>query len=175
MDYVFLHCSCISLNKDNGRRWWLIQSKDCSWRWTSASLIKWIFQINNHQMHVNRSIFFVAPMFHAIFQFHTKLSTWLFDLHTNWYADHSQKISFLSSGDKPILTLKISAKNFCRFHYFADFDTIILLLGQISFELIAYCWVLCILNLYLNFKDFGHCHLLLIISLLFKWILCKFV
>ena len=46
----------------------------------------------------------------------------------------NSKISFMSSGDKPILTLKISVTNFCRFRYFADFDIRILLLGQNSFE-----------------------------------------
>ena len=44
------------------------------------------------------------------------------------------KISFVSSVDQPILTLKISVTNFCRFRYFADFDIEILLLGQDSFE-----------------------------------------
>ena len=32
------------------------------------------------------------------------------------------KISFMNSGDQPILTLKISVMNLCRFRYFADFD-----------------------------------------------------
>ena len=40
----------------------------------------------------------------------------------------------MSSGDKPILTLKISVTNFSRFQYFADFDIRIVLLGQNSFE-----------------------------------------
>ena len=44
------------------------------------------------------------------------------------------KISFMSSGDQPILTLKISVTNFCRFQYFADSDAKILLLGQNSLE-----------------------------------------
>ena len=39
------------------------------------------------------------------------------------------KISFMSSGDQPILTLKISITNFFRFRYFSDFDIKILLLG----------------------------------------------
>ena len=39
------------------------------------------------------------------------------------------EISFMNSGDHPILTLKISVINFCRFRYFADFDIKILLLG----------------------------------------------
>ena len=39
------------------------------------------------------------------------------------------KISFMSSGDQPVLTLKISVTNFCRFRYFEDFDINILLLG----------------------------------------------
>ena len=40
----------------------------------------------------------------------------------------------MSSGDKPILTLKISVTNFCRFWYFADFDVKIALLSQNSFR-----------------------------------------
>ena len=44
------------------------------------------------------------------------------------------KISFTSSGDQPILTLKISVTNFSRCRYFTDFDIKILLLGQNSFE-----------------------------------------
>ena len=44
------------------------------------------------------------------------------------------KISVMSSGDKPILTLKISFSNFFRFQYFADFGIKIVLLGQNSFE-----------------------------------------
>ena len=43
----------------------------------------------------------------------------------------NSKISFASSG-KPILILKISVTNFCRFHYFADFYIKIVLLGQYS-------------------------------------------
>ena len=39
------------------------------------------------------------------------------------------KISFISSGDQAILTLKISVTNVCRFEYFVDFDIKILLLG----------------------------------------------
>ena len=39
------------------------------------------------------------------------------------------KISFMNSGDQPILTLKISVMNLCRFRYFADFDIKHLLLG----------------------------------------------
>ena len=35
----------------------------------------------------------------------------------------------MRSGDKPILTLKISVKDFGRFQYFADFDIEIVLLG----------------------------------------------
>ena len=38
----------------------------------------------------------------------------------------------MSSGDKRILTLKISVANFCRSQYFADFDFKIVLLGQNS-------------------------------------------
>ena len=40
----------------------------------------------------------------------------------------------MSSGDKPVLTLKISVTNFTRFRYFADFDIKIVLLSQNSFE-----------------------------------------
>ena len=43
------------------------------------------------------------------------------------------KISLISSGDKPILSLKISIINFCRFRYFADFDIEIVLLGKNKF------------------------------------------
>ena len=35
----------------------------------------------------------------------------------------------MSSGDKPILALKISVTIFFRFRYFADFDIKIVLLG----------------------------------------------
>ena len=49
------------------------------------------------------------------------------------------KVSFMNPGDKPILTLKISVTNFCRFRYFADFDFKIVLLDQNSFEPIALC------------------------------------
>ena len=34
----------------------------------------------------------------------------------------NSKISFMSSGDKPVLTLKASFINVFRFQYFADFD-----------------------------------------------------
>ena len=51
----------------------------------------------------------------------------------------NSKIWFMSSGDKPILALKISVTNFSRFQYFADFDIRIVLLGQNSFEWIAFC------------------------------------
>ena len=47
----------------------------------------------------------------------------------------------MSSGDKPILTLKILVSNFCIFRYFADFDFKIVVLGQNNFESIASCWV----------------------------------
>ena len=40
----------------------------------------------------------------------------------------------MDSGDKPILTLKISVTNFFKFQYFADFDIKIVLLDQNSFE-----------------------------------------
>ena len=46
----------------------------------------------------------------------------------------NSKISLVSSGDKLILTLKISVTNFCRLLYFADFDIKFVLLGQNSFE-----------------------------------------
>ena len=51
------------------------------------------------------------------------------------------KVSFMSSGDKPILTLQISVTNFCRFWHFADFDFKIVLLGQNSFQPFSFCWV----------------------------------
>ena len=44
------------------------------------------------------------------------------------------KIPFTSPGDKPILTLKITFTNFCRFRYFTDFDIKIVLSGQKGFE-----------------------------------------
>ena len=34
----------------------------------------------------------------------------------------NSKISFMSSSEKPILSLKISVTNFSRFSYFEDFD-----------------------------------------------------
>ena len=46
----------------------------------------------------------------------------------------NSKISFMNSGDKPILNLKISVTNFYRFRYFADFDIRIVFLGQNKFE-----------------------------------------
>ena len=67
----------------------------------------------------------------------------------------NSKISFMSSGDKPILitnyiyNYKISITNFSRFQYFTDFDIRIILFGQNSLLL---NWVLCILNLYWTFK-----------------------
>ena len=50
------------------------------------------------------------------------------------FFDKFENIIHMSSGDKPILTLKISFINFGRFRYFADFDIRIVLLGQNSFE-----------------------------------------
>ena len=50
----------------------------------------------------------------------------------------SSNITFMGSGDKPILILKMLVKNFCRFQYFADFDFKIVLLGLNSFESIAF-------------------------------------
>ena len=41
----------------------------------------------------------------------------------------NSNILFMSSGEKQILTLKISVKNFDIFPYFADFDFEIVLLG----------------------------------------------
>ena len=81
----------------------------------------------------------------------------------------NSKISFMSSGDKSILTLKILVTNFCRFWYF---DIKIVLLGQNSFKWIAFClsWVLCILNLYWSFKIFRQCHF----SWLFQFYLMEF-
>ena len=52
------------------------------------------------------------------------------------------KISVMSSGNKPILTLKISVANFSRFRYFADFD-IRIVPGQNSFARIAFCYIEC--------------------------------
>ena len=45
----------------------------------------------------------------------------------------NSEIPLMSSGDKPILTLKISITIFLRFQYFADFDIKITLLDQNSF------------------------------------------
>ena len=50
---------------------------------------------------------------------------WLFDKFVIKY----KKKQFMSSGDKPILALKISVTIFFRFRYFADFDIKIVLLG----------------------------------------------
>ena len=41
----------------------------------------------------------------------------------------NSKIYLMSSGDKPVLTLKISITNFFRFQYFADFNIKIALLS----------------------------------------------
>ena len=46
----------------------------------------------------------------------------------------NSKISSMGSVNKPILTLKISVKNSCRYQYFGDFDIKIVLLVQNSFE-----------------------------------------
>ena len=43
----------------------------------------------------------------------------------------------MSSREKPIVTFKISVKNFCRFQYFENFDIKFLLLGQHNFQRIA--------------------------------------
>ena len=43
----------------------------------------------------------------------------------------NSKVSFMSSGDNPILTWKISVKNFCRFRHFVDFDFKIALLAKL--------------------------------------------
>ena len=50
----------------------------------------------------------------------------------------NSKVSFMSSGDKPILTSKISLINFCRFRYLEDFDFKIVHFGQNSSEPIAF-------------------------------------
>ena len=42
----------------------------------------------------------------------------------------NSKISLVSSGNELILIMKISATNFCRFRYFADFDIQIVLFGH---------------------------------------------
>ena len=49
------------------------------------------------------------------------------------------KISFISSDNKSILTLKLLVTKFFKFWYFPDFDIKIELLGQNSFEWIAFC------------------------------------
>ena len=54
-----------------------------------------------------------------------------------WIAINSKK-QFMSSGDKPILNLKISVTNFGRFRYFVDFDIKIVLLARNSFQWIAF-------------------------------------
>ena len=44
----------------------------------------------------------------------------------------------MSSGNKPVLTLKILVTNFCRFQYFTDFNFKIVLIGQNNFESVAF-------------------------------------
>ena len=68
---------------------------------------------------------------------------WFFDkfIRGGYGFSINLKITFMSSGDKPILTLKISVSNFCIFRYFADFDFKIVVLGQNNFGSIASCWV----------------------------------
>ena len=51
------------------------------------------------------------------------------------------KISLVSSSNKLILIMKISATNFWRFRYFADFDIKIVFWGHNSVEWISFCWV----------------------------------
>ena len=112
--------------------------------------------------------------FYAVF-WHLDSLAWIMNLFTGsiWILINL-KISFMSSSDHPILTMKISVTNFCKFRYFADFDTKNFLLDQNSFEWIAFCWVLCILNLLWNFQICYHYHLpLIIILILFNWVLCK--
>ena len=50
-------------------------------------------------------------------------------IHRKYEFSINLEISFMSSGDHPILTLGILVANFCRFRYFADFDIKFLLLG----------------------------------------------
>ena len=65
--------------------------------------------------------------------------TWI----ANSFAEHgsskNSKTSFMSSGDKPILTLKISVTNFCKFQYTADLDIKVVVLVQNSFDWIGFC------------------------------------
>ena len=44
-----------------------------------------------------------------------------------WFFDKILKVSYINSGDNPVLTLKISVTNFSRFRYFEDFDIKIVL------------------------------------------------
>ena len=48
-------------------------------------------------------------------------------IHSEYGFSRNLKIPFMSSGDKPILILKITVTNFCRLQYFADFDIKIVL------------------------------------------------
>ena len=48
-----------------------------------------------------------------------------------WFRN--SEISFMNSGDKPNLSLKISVKNFCIFRNFEDFNIKIVLLAKNSF------------------------------------------
>ena len=61
----------------------------------------------------------------------------------------NSKISSMNSGDKPILTLKISVTKFCRFRYFADLILELYFYAKIvRVNSLLLSWVLCILNLY---------------------------
>ena len=80
----------------------------------------------------------------------------------------------MSSGDKPIRTLKISVTNVCRFQYFAHFNIKFVLLRKNSFEWIAFCSVeYCVFLIYTETLKSCHCRLFLIISVLFNWTSCK--
>ena len=63
--------------------------------------------------------------------------SWIFWHELQIYREYGFLIN-LNIIHEPILTLKISVKNFCRFLYFVDFDFEIVLLGQNSFEPIAF-------------------------------------
>ena len=55
-------------------------------------------------------------------------------IHRQYGFSINSKIPFMSSGDKPVLTLKTLVTIFCRFRYFADFYITMVLLGQNFFE-----------------------------------------
>ena len=99
--------------------------------------------------------------------------TWIANSFAKYGSSIYSKTSFLNSGDKLKLTLKISVTNFCKFRYFADFDIKVVLLVQNSFDWIAFCWgYYCVFWTYIE-PIFYLCHLLLITLVLLNWILCK--